>query len=205
MKLLHLPSAPVSAPRTGFRQRFKSALRPILDRVLAGSDDSAAGFAVRVITPETRYVTVRADGPRLIQIVIELVRNLPQPLGVALVAYRAEPEEWVHGTVGRGRVLEMLLGLGDLTGRGHFDLAIFSQAQEMEIILDRYGVLEVRGASWNLPHIRGAALAAGLEERKSISPIPGAAPPPIWDSATTQRVAHLRDWLELVLVSARDA
>ena len=80
-------------------------MRPILDRVLAGSGGSSTEFAVRAMTPETRYVTLRADGPRLIEIVIELVRNLPQPLGVAMVAYRAEPEEWVHGTVGRGRVL----------------------------------------------------------------------------------------------------
>ena len=96
-----------------------------------------------------RQFSARGEHPRVTQLLLDAVRAIPGSLGVAIVEIGDSPREWVGSGVSRAEVLESVLALRDLLGRGSLDLAVFSSHEGVEIYLDRTGLLEIRtGGTW---------------------------------------------------------
>ena len=117
--------------------------------MLGGDPPQHACFTSMLLAGGVRQFSARGEHPRVTQLLLDAVRAIPGTLGVAIVELGESPREWVGTGVARAEVLESVLALRDLLGRGTLDLAVFSSHEGVEIYLDRTGLLEIRtGGTW---------------------------------------------------------
>jgi hypothetical protein len=120
---------------------------------------------------DLRFLTARADQPRITQVLLETVQELTGPLGLVIVEVQ-RVREWVISSVPRPRVLAGLVCLRDLLGQGPIDVAVFSTPMGIEIFLDRWGNFEVRAGTWIEPRLRGILEHHGFREVSHLSTLP---------------------------------
>jgi len=113
-----------------------------------------ACFTSMLMSGGVRQFSARGEHPRVTQLLVDAIRAIPGTLGVAIVELGDSPREWVGTGVSRGEVLEGMLALRDLLGRGSFDFAAFSSSEGVEIYLDRTGLLEIRTSGTWEPRAR---------------------------------------------------
>jgi hypothetical protein len=160
----------------------------------------APAYSSRTESNGSRHLLVRGDAGRLTKLLLDVIQETPAPLGIALVEYRAEePVEWVSSGLDRGTVLEGILSVRDLVGRGAVDLAVFSQIQGLELFLDRLGILEIRTGAWNEPRLISVLDRLGFHRVPRVSLAsgdldPGAAP---WDEESLRRFDRTKERLDL--------
>ena len=141
---------------------------------------------------------VRGPAPNVADVVLKWIQGQHTPLGIVLVDYAAgDPREWVAEPVPRRSVLAGLLMLRDLLGDGGFDLALHAAHDNWELILDRWGVLEVRAGSWNEPRLRSVLAEAGFTEAEELSALPPVGTPREWTPELWDRVREVREQLAL--------
>lgn len=155
---------------------------------------TAAGrsYAAHLEESGARFLMARGDHPSVTQALLDGVRCLTGTVGFVIVETTPTPREWLVTSIPRTRVLEGLLSVRDLLGRGHLDVAIFSRKLEVELFLDRLGTLEIRTGSWLEPRLRGVLESRGFNRVSRLSVLP---PPPeahAWDDEHRERLNALR-------------
>ena len=87
----------------------------LMQRILAAKASHGAGEAAPPADPHfvverkagaVRLFRFRGDHARLTQVLFDVVRQLPEPIGVILVEYLDRPHEWVNAEVPRTLILE---------------------------------------------------------------------------------------------------
>ena len=117
-----------------------------------------------------RQFSIRAEHPQITQLLLDAVRALPGPLGVAIVDLGEPTREWAGTGASRAEVLEAILAMRDLLGRGSLDVAVFSGHEGVEIYLDRAGILELRvQSSWE-PRARSLLESGGFMWAARLTP-----------------------------------
>ena len=124
--------------------RFSLDLRPSRPQ----DPRDAPRFAVRSEEDDIRFFTVRGGHLPVTDALVHLLRGLPEPMGLVLVEADSGCE-WVGSTsLKRAQVLEAVMSLRDVLGRGPLDFAAYSQEAGTEVYFDRWGTLEIRAGSW---------------------------------------------------------
>ena len=117
---------------------------------------------------------------------------LPGELGLVVVEVHDRPREWTATAVERASVLEMLVGMRDLLGRGGLDVAVFSPDEGVEVFLDRFATLEIRCGEWNEPRFRGMLEGLGFSFDERVPSLPETYPDPVaWTEEDRSRVEEL--------------
>ncbi len=151
--------------------------------------DEEPRYSVRTQGRNLRHFTARGDQPRLTQVILEAARSLSGSLGVVLVEVHDTPREWTAIDMDRSQILEGLLELRDLLGRGGLDLAVFSSDEAVEVFLDRFGTLEIRCGGWHEPRFRGLLEGQGFAHVPALSSLPLDIPDQSrWTEEDTRRV-----------------
>ncbi|HET9234971.1 MAG TPA: hypothetical protein VFP10_12595, partial [Candidatus Eisenbacteria bacterium] len=127
-------------------------------------------FTSILVAGGVRQFSIRAEHPQITQLLLDAVRALPGPLGVAIVELGEPTREWVGTGASRPEVLEAILAMRDLLGRGSLDVAVFSGHEGVEIYLDRAGILELRvQGSWE-PRARSLLETGGFMWTARLTP-----------------------------------
>lgn len=134
-------------------------------------EDPKPIYSVKRHEDGVREFRVLGPHPTITQVVFDLVRELPNPMGVVLVEYGESVRELVSSTLERQQVTESLFRLRDLLGSPLMDLAVFSEAHGIEIFLDQFGLLEVRTGSWLEPRV------VAMLEQLEFETVPEVTPP----------------------------
>jgi len=156
-------------------------------------------FTSMLMAGGVRQFSARGDHPRVTQLLLDAVRAIPGSLGVALVELGESPREWVGTGVSRGEVLESVLALRDLLGRGSLDLAVFSSHEGVEIYLDRTGLLEIRTSGTWEPRARSLLEAQHFTWAPRL---PEALNPGPTNAAARERIQAVAEFLTLRLAPA---
>jgi len=164
-----------------------------------GPRTHSARFAVRFETDGAVTLNATAPPGRLVPVVLNQVGDWSGPVGMAMVVYRPEPEEWVAAGVPRARALEGLLHIRDLIGAGGLDLAMFSELEALSIYVDRFGLLEARGLGDGVAGLGARLAAAGFTKVARVSTIPRVPIPGyVWSDEDRTRVSGVVELLQLV-------
>ena len=158
-------------------------------------------YSVRAEGAQLRRFTARGDQPHLTQVLLETARSLAGSLGMVLVEVHGRPREWTAANLDRSLLLQGLMGLRDLLGRGGLDMALFSADEAVEVFLDRFATLEIRCGGWHEPRFRGLLEAQGFARTARVSALPlcyHGAPP--WTEADSRRVEEICSRLGLEAV-----
>ena len=184
-------STPTLAP--GYHMNL---LQSLLRRFRAKPVPAAAEgprFAIHPVSEGVRRVVARGGIHQVIHATLELVRAHRGNLGLVMVEYESDDLlEWVDESLDRGRVLETLLSLRDLLGSGGFDVAIHTPYEGWELILDRFGILEIRAGSWQEPRLRSLFTEAGFCEVPRLSALPPDVDPLPWSRESWERFNRVR-------------
>ena len=158
-----------------------------------------ACFTSMLMSGGVRQFSARGEHPRVTQLLLDAIRSIPGTLGVAIVELGDSPREWVGTGVSRAEVLEGMLALRDLLGRGSLDFAAFSSSEGVEIYLDHTGLLEIRtGGTWeprarSLLEAQKFVWAPRLPEALSSGPV---------NAAARDRIAAVAEFLALRVAPA---
>lgn len=198
---------PEAASRPSFLPRLWRAMGRFLARsserriggvLLAEAEPAGNRFALRRRAAETVQIAVRGETGAVTQLLIDATGSLAAAYGLVLVEYREAPREWMAADVPRGRVLEALMSLRDLLGTGGLDVAVHSPGEHVELILDRFGVLEIRAGVWHEPRLRSLLTQRGFVEDPGITVLPPArAGEFAWTRETDARFAAVKQRLAL--------
>lgn len=115
---------------------------------------------MRTEEDDLRFFTVRGGHLAVTDALVQLLRGLPEPMGLVLVEADSGCEWAGSSNLKRGQVLEAVMVLRDVLGQGPLDFAAYSQDAGTEVYLDRWGTLEIRAGSW-----RESILCRFLENR----------------------------------------
>jgi hypothetical protein len=138
--------------------------------MLPSQVDLRPSFTSQIAAGGLRQFSARGEHPIVTQLFLDAVRAIPGSLGVVIVELGETPREWVGTGSSRPEVLESVLALRDLLGRGALDLAVFSSVEGVEIYLDRAGILEIRtGGSWE-PRARSLLENRGFRWTARLTP-----------------------------------
>ena len=183
---------------TGRKQRITtrgSAALRARTHGLPSQVDLRPTFTSILVAGGVRQFSIRAEHPQITQLLLDAVRALPGPLGVAIVDLGEPAREWVGTGASRAEVLEAILAMRDLLGRGSLDIAVFSGHEGVEIYLDRAGLLEFRvQSSWE-PRARSLLETGGFMWAARLTP--AWAPAGTLTMEARERVSAVAAFLEL--------
>ena len=155
-------------------------------------------YAMRRLSDGVGGFVVKGPQPDITGLVFSLLEDFGGPLGMVVVEHRDRSREWVARDLERGRVIQALMTLRDLLGRGVLDLALFSSTHALEVFLDQWGTLEIRTGVWNEPRIIATLEVAGFERVDHVSPVPAEGRVEHeWSADATHRVRTIRELLGL--------
>ncbi len=199
---MNLTALPPHVPRAPAERRWRRWLRTarriaarLRRRTPARNDDPR--YSVTASAEGLLWITARGDQPRVTQILLEAARDLPPPVGMVLVEVHGPTREWVGEPLPRAPVLDALLGLRDLWGRGLADVAVFSPGAGTEVFLDRFGTLEIRTASWRERPFRQLLDSHGFTATGRLSTLPVPGPVEEWTEDRRERFHGFRERLGL--------
>ena len=159
----------ITGRKRGKQTRSTSVLRARAQG-LPSQVDVRPTFTSVLAAGGVRQFSIRAEHPQITQLLFDAVRALPGPLGVAIVELGEPTREWVGTGASRAEVLEAILALRDILGRGSLDVAVFSGHEGVEIYLDRTGILELRvQGSWE-PRARSLLETGGFMWAARLAP-----------------------------------
>ena len=165
-----------------------------------GNRCSAPSYAVSGGEDGVRTLAARGKRTLVGETFFQAATRLRGPLGLVLVEDHGAPREWTSADEGRAVILEALLQLRDLLGRGGMDVGLFSAVEGVELFLDRFGSLDVRCVSWRESEMRRILDGLGFRRvpRISVVPSPDRDRTP-WSPEDHSRFARVRNELGMQL------